>query len=90
MFKNTLKKDQQNCADEDRWVRLDTDKLKMGYHGSISYDAIKFKRFKSNSKDSNSIQTIQIQFKRFKLNSKVSTYFSLVALSANVVVMQMH
>jgi len=52
--------------------------------------AIKFKRFKSNSKDSNTIQKIQIQFKRFKFNSKVSTYFSSVALSANVVVMQMH
>jgi len=52
--------------------------------------AIKFKRFKSNSKDSNSVQKIQIQFKIFKFNSKVSTYFSLVALSANVVVMQMH
>ena len=51
---------------------------------------IHFKRFKFNSKGSNSIQKIQIQFKRFKFNSKVSTYFSLVALSANVVVMQMH
>ena len=52
---------------------------------------IQFKRFKFNSKYSNSIQNIQIQFKRFNSkDSKVSTYFSLVALCANVVVMQMH
>jgi len=48
---------------------------------------IQFKVFKFKSKYSNSIQNIQIKFKRFKFNSKVSTYFSLAALSANVVVM---